>query len=68
MAETTTKQATVWKPPRLRVLGLGRGTRTGTRDGGSSNWETPGAPPSCPEGALYRMPVSAEPSSNKPIC
>ena len=69
MAETTTtKQAAVWKPPRLRVLGTSGVTGTGTRDGSTSQWETVGQPPSCPDSQLYRMPISAEPSSNKPIC
>ena len=68
MAETTTKQAAVWKPPRLRVLGTSGVTRSGTRDGDTSNWETSGQPSGCPDGELYRMPTSAEPSSNKPIC
>ena len=68
MAETTTKAAAVWNPPRLRVLGLGGNTRTGTRDGQESQWETVGQPSACPDGALYRMPISAEPSSDKPVC
>ena len=71
MAEqNTTRQAAVWKPPRLMKLALG-GTRSGTKgqdpyDPGS--WETPTAPPSCPEQSTYRMPTSAEPSTNKPSC
>ena len=69
MAETTTtKQAAVWKPPRLRVLGTSGVTRTGTRDGDTSTWETSGAPASCPEAPLYRMPFSGEPVTDRPDC
>ena len=65
MAETTTKAAAVWNPPRLRRLGLGA-ARTGTKDGQESQWEVFGT--SCPVAANYRMPTSAEPSSDKPSC
>ena len=69
MAEqTTTKQAAVWKPPRFRKMEVRGGTRTGMRDGGTSQWETVGQPSTCPDSQLYRMPTSAEPSSNKPVC
>ena len=68
MAETTTKQAAVWKPPRLMKLALG-GTRSGTKGQNDlSNWEVSGAPASCPTAPTYRMPTSTEPSSDKPSC
>ena len=68
MAEqtTTTKQAAVWKPPRLRILGLAVDTKSGndpTKMGGT--WEgltNPTAPPDAnSSSAGYRMPNSGEP-------
>ncbi len=60
MAEmTTTKQAAVWKPPRLMKLALG-GTKSGSIDGPSS-WER-----QCSSSnqnlarSAYRMPNSGE--------
>ena len=69
MAETTTtKQAAVWKPPRLMKLALG-GTRSGTKgQNDDSSWETPAAPPSCPLQPGYRMPNSGEPTTTRPAC
>ena len=67
MAEqTTTRQAAVWKPPRLSKLSLG-GTWSGTKGQGDpsvTTWET-----DCPVGAPgYRMPLSSEMGVNPPVC
>ena len=60
MAETTTKQAAAWKPPRLMKLALG-GTRSGTKGTPQdASWEVPASPPSCPEQSGYRMPNSGD--------
>ena len=65
---TTTKQAAVWKPPRLMKLALG-GTESGTKgQGDPTSWEVTGAPPSCPVKPNYRMPTSSEPTSFRPDC
>ena len=67
MAETTTKAAAVWNPPRLRVLGLGVDTKSGNNPlkmGGTYEGLThPTAPPFGPNSpsAGYRMPSSGEP-------
>ncbi len=68
MAETTTKQAAVWKPPRLMKLAFG-GTESGTKGSPDiATWEVTGAPVSCPLAINYRMPNSGEPSSDRPNC
>ena len=71
MAETTTKAAAVWKPPRIMRLALG-GTRSGTKGQvpySADTWElTPPHPTSCSTAGQYRMPISAEPSSGRPNC
>ena len=66
MAETTTKAAAVWNPPRLMKLALG-GTQTGTKPGGGTVWEVTGTP-QCGPAANYRMPLSSEPSTWRPGC
>ncbi len=63
---TTTKQAAVWNPPRLRILGFGDGTRNdGGRGGpGTDTWES-----NCPVPASnYRMPLSGEAGMWPPAC
>ena len=64
MAETTTKAAAVWKPPRIMKLALG-GTRSGsdpTKMGSTFEGLThPTAPPDANSpSAGYRMPSSGE--------
>ena len=66
MAETTTKQAAVWKPPRLRILGTGVNTKSGNdplKMGSIYEGLThPSAPPDSDNpSAGYRMPSSSEP-------
>ena len=66
MAETTTKAAAVWKPPRLRVLGLAVDTKSGSNPlkmGATYEGLTnPSAPPDASQpSAGYRMPTSGEP-------
>ena len=71
MAErtTTTKQATVWKPPRLTMLKARGVTRSGTRGTpGDQDWEVFSGPSSCTPKPDYRMPTSSEPSSFRPDC
>ena len=68
MAEqtTTTKQAAVWKPPRLRILGLGADTGNGSkRHPLEEVWEF--SPDAAYQGTCaYRMPLSGE--STVPFC
>ena len=61
---TTTRQAAVWKPPRLSKLYLGS-TWSGTKGNPvTTTWET-----NCPVAAAgYRMPTSGEMGVNPPIC
>ena len=64
---TTTKQAAVWNPPRLRKMAVRGGTRSGTVPG-DNTWEVFSGPASCPVAATYRMPNSGEPGSDRPTC
>ncbi len=69
MAETTTtKQAAVWNPPRLRVLGTGVDTGNGSDPTKTEVWEghCPSRPGSPAEN--YRMPTSGEMGIEHPSC
>ncbi len=72
MAEqtTTTKQAAVWNPLRLRALGLGADTESGSRgeQGDQKIGNFLAAPVLCHKKLRYRMPTSSEPSSARPDC
>ena len=63
MAETTTKQAAVWNPPRLRRIGASNTESGGRVDpAGDGRWEGGGNNPSRQTtNVRYRMPRSGEP-------